>query len=205
MNAMRLLLPTALLCLPLVACGGPAGNDQSPGKAVAEATSNVGQTVKEATDKARKEVIQGNISVSADGQPKAAITPDGRFLVDGKEVPADDNQRRLLKAYRGHVEAIALDGMDIGLAGAKLGANAAGEAIKGIFSGDTQGLEARINAQADQIKAHAQRICKRLPALLTSQQALASALPAFKPYATMEQKDVDDCGKDNGKGYTVNF
>lgn len=33
--------------------------------------------------------------------------------------------------------------------------------------------------------------------LLASQQALARELPAFKPYATMDQSDVDDCGKNN--------
>jgi hypothetical protein len=35
-----------------------------------------------------------------------------------------------------------------------------------------------------------------MPAMLASQQALAASLPAFKPYATMDQSDVDDCGKD---------
>ena len=44
--------------------------------------------------------------------------------------------------------------------------------------------------------------------MLVSQQKLAAALPAFKPYATMTQQDVDDCGKDmkdrNGKkGFAV--
>jgi len=29
-----------------------------------------------------------------------------------------------------------------------------------------------------------------IPALL-----LAAALPAFQPYATMDQSDIDDCGK----------
>ena len=36
------------------------------------------------------------------------------------------------------------------------------------------------------------------------QQALAASLPAFKPYATMTQEDIDDCGKDaTGKGIAV--
>ena len=43
-----------------------------------------------------------------------------------------------------------------------------------------------------------------LPALLSSQQALAASLPAFKPYARMTQSDIDDCGKDvKGKGVAV--
>ncbi|AYZ70807.1 hypothetical protein [Stenotrophomonas maltophilia] len=197
MNLLRL-LPATLLCLPLIACGGTSSApDKSVGKSVAEATSGVGQTVKEAMDDARKDIAQGNIKISADKQPRAEITPDGRLLIAGKEVAANDVQRRHLQEYRGHVVAVAMAGLDVGLAGAKLGANAAGEALKGIFSGDSEGVEKRINAEAAKIEAQAKRICDRLPAMLASQQALARELPAFKPYATMDQSDVDDCGKDN--------
>ncbi len=196
MNLLRL-LPAPLLCLPLIACGGTSSApDKTIGKSVAEATSGVGQTVKEAMDDARKDIAQGNIKISADKQPRAEITPDGRLLIAGKEVAANDTQRRHLQEYRGHVVAIAMDGMDVGLAGAKLGASAAGEGLKGIFSGDSEGVEKRINAEAEKIEAQAKRICDRLPAMLASQQALARELPAFKPYATMDQGDVDDCGKD---------
>jgi len=197
MNLLRL-LPATLLCLPLIACGGTSSApDKSVGKSVAEATSGVGQTVKEALDDARKEIAQGNIKISADKQPRAEITPDGRLLIAGKEIAANDTQRRHLQEYRGHVVAVAMDGMDVGMAGAKLGANAAGEALKGIFSGDSEGVEKRINAEAAKIEVQAKRICDRLPAMLASQQALARELPAFKPYATMDQSDVDDCGKNN--------
>ncbi|WP_295574776.1 DUF2884 family protein [uncultured Stenotrophomonas sp.] len=197
MNLLRL-LPAALLCLPLIACGGTSSApDKSVGKSVAEATSGVGQSVKEAMDDARKEIAEGNIKISADKQPRAEITPDGRLLIDGKEVAANDVQRRHLQEYRGHVVAVAMAGMDVGVAGAKLGANAAGEALKSIFSGDSEGVEKRINAEAAKIEAQAKRICDRLPAMLASQQALARELPAFKPYATMDQSDVDDCGKNN--------
>jgi hypothetical protein len=30
---------------------------------------------------------------------------------------------------------------------------------------------------------------------MQTQQQLAASLPDFKPYATMTQKDVEDCGK----------
>ncbi|WP_416057113.1 hypothetical protein [Stenotrophomonas maltophilia] len=197
MNLLRL-MPALLLCLPLIACGDNASSssDTSPGKAVAEATGNVGKTVKDATDKARQEIAKGNIKISADNQPQAEITPDGRLLIGGKEVETTAAQRGQLLDYRGHVAGIAQDGMDIGVAGAKLGASAAGEALKGVFSGDTDGIEKRINAEAAKIEAQAKQLCNRLPAMLASQQALARDLPAFKPYATMDQSDVDDCGKD---------
>lgn len=205
MNAMRLLLPTALLCLPLAACGGTGSTpDNTIGKSVADATSGVGRTVQEAMDTAHRKIVEGNISLGAEGQPKAAITPDGHLLIEGKQVATTAAQQRLLKDYRQQIEAIALSGLDVGKAGATLGVNAASDALKSIINGDTDGLEARINAQTADIERSARQLCARMPAMLASQQALAASLPAFKPYATMEQKDIDDCGKNAGKGVTVN-
>ena len=37
------------------------------------------------------------------------------------------------------------------------------------------------------------QICRRLPQVLDSQQALATSLPQFRPYATLERDDIDDC------------
>jgi len=74
MNLLRL-LPATLLCLPLIACGGTSSApDKSVGKSVAEATSGVGQTVKEAMDDARKDIAQGNIKSSAATCRSTAVT-----------------------------------------------------------------------------------------------------------------------------------
>ncbi|MCF7751778.1 YggN family protein [Bacillus subtilis subsp. subtilis] len=195
----RLLLPTLLLCLPLAACGNhDAGKtDPATGKSASPAaeTSTVGKTVQDATDKARKELAQSNISVSNGQSDKAEITPQGELLINGKAVTTDASQRALLLDYRKQVEAVAGAGMDIGVAGANLGVKAAGEALKGIFSGDTQGIEERVNAEASKIEAQAKQLCTLLPGMMAKQQALAAALPAFKPYASMDQSDIDDCGK----------
>ncbi len=187
----RLLLPALLLCLPLAACGNPDAGKT----AAAVDTDSIGKTVQEATDKARKELAQGNISISGSNSAKAEITPQGELLIDGTTVPTDANQRKLLLDYRRQVEALAGAGMNIGVAGANLGVKAAGEALKGIFSGDTQGIEERVNAESSKIEAEAKRLCTLLPEMMARQQALAAALPAFKPYATMDQSDIDDCGK----------
>jgi hypothetical protein len=85
--------------------------------------------------------------------------------------------------------------MDIGVSGANLGVKAAGEALKGVFSGNTDGIEKRIDEEAGKLKAQAQALCEKLPAMMATQQALAASLPAFAPYATMDQSDIDDCGK----------
>ena len=196
----RLLLPTLLLCLPLAACGnhdnaGKADPAAATPAAAAAETSTIGKTVQVATDKARSELANSNISVSNGQADKAEITPQGELLINGKAVATDASQRALLLDYRRQIEAVAGAGMDIGVAGANLGVKAAGEALKGVFSGDTQGIEERVNGEASKIEAKAKQLCELLPRMLTTQQALATALPAFKPYATMDQSDIDDCSK----------
>ncbi len=67
------------------------------------------------------------------------------------------------------------------------------EAAKAALSGDAADVEARIEAEAESIRAAANTLCGQLPALYAAQQELAAALPEFAPYATMEQKDYTDC------------
>jgi len=72
-----------------------------------------------------------------------------------------------------------------------------------VFGGKEEEFGKEMEARGKRVEAEAMKICARLPALLESQQALAAALPAFQPYATMDQSDVEDCGKDGN--YTANF
>ncbi|MGE8232000.1 MAG: DUF2884 family protein [Stenotrophomonas sp.] len=178
------------LALPLAACGEkPAAN--------APATdTTVGAKVREATDKARKEMAEGNISIGSDGA-RVELTPAGDLLINGASIPLNDSQRAITLRYRTQMIGIAEAGIDIGVQGANLGAKAAGEAIKGIFSGNSEQIEARINAEADKIKASAAKLCDQLPALMATQQQLAAAVPEFKPYAKMDQGDIDDCRDGN--------
>jgi len=190
----RLLLPALLLCVPLAACSNSDSNRTATpaGKPMVDADS-IGRKVQDATDKARAELAQGNIKVSNNQSEKAEITPQGDLLINGKAIAIDAKQRALLLDYRKQVEKLAGAGMDIGVAGASLGVKAAGEALRGVFSGDTQGIEERVNAESAKMEASAKQLCEMLPVMMAKQQELAAALPAFKPYATMDQGDIDDC------------
>ena len=135
-------------------------------------------------------------SEGASTLPKAEITPQGDLLIGGKQVTINEQQRALLLQHRANVTAVALAGMEIGVQGADLGMRAAGEAIKGIFNGNTGEIEKKIEAEAEKMKLSAAKLCEKLPALQESQQALAAAIPEFKPYANMKQADVDGCLED---------
>lgn len=194
MKSLDTCLFALLLCLPLAACGG-----QPSSTATETADTTLGKKVREATDEARRKLATENINVSRDNGAKAEITPAGDLLIDGKAVAIDDAQRKLLLEYRAHIVKVAEAGIEIGVQGANLGVRAAGEAIKGIFSGDTDKIEERVNAEAKKLEESAGKICDQMPALLASQQRLAAAVPEFEPYANMDQDDIEECRKGSVK------
>lgn len=219
-------LSAALLCM--LAAGCSPATDAQPATDAAEASEAdagktfIGRQAAKAIAKASQALKSKNLGLGDDfaitingrdyggghgseGLPKAELTPDGELLIEGKAVPATPEQRALLLAHRRHLEDVALAGMAIGVQGADV----AGAALTGIgeavFGGDEgrQAYEARIEAEADRIRDEALKLCALLPALYDSQQALAGALPAFAPYATMTPRDIEDCashGDDDAAG-----
>ncbi|WP_424683454.1 hypothetical protein [Frateuria sp. YIM B11624] len=222
-NALTLGLALALL-LPLAGCGrseqAGSGNDDGVTQAMAEvqkqtSPSALSAEIHKGMEQAKRELATRDIDVDSvhigkgphhqnDSRPRAVITPQGDLVIAGKTVQATPEQHAMLLDYRQQIIGIAEAGMDIGADGASLGTQAAKEAIWGALTGKSdKEIEAAIKPQTDQIQASALRLCQRMPALLTSQQKLAAAMPEFRPYATMTQEDVDDCGRDmadkNGK------
>ncbi|MGN6112835.1 MAG: DUF2884 family protein [Luteimonas sp.] len=207
-----------LAALPLAAaCGRHAAPADAAGDATAaagEAHTTIGKAVAREIEKARVELRKGDVSIGGNGididvnghhygrngdddhRPRAAISPAGDLLIEGKAVDVTPAQRALLLEYRNEVIGVAEAGMTIGAKGADLAGDAIGQAIGSIFSGDTDKMEQRVEAQAEKLKQEAKVLCGQLPAMLATQQKLAASLPEFRPYATMEQDDVDDCVKD---------
>jgi len=228
MNRTRIFACTALLA-SLAACQGNAPSSASKTSPTATApatqpTSALGRMVEGELREAREKLAHENITLgsvhirsgehggvsvmsdddSKDNGPKGEITPQGDLLIDGKVVAINAEQRAMLLEYRTHVIALAETGMDIGVQGADLATKAMGEAFKGIFSGKSEkDIEKTVEAEADKIKLSAAKLCERLPAMLASQQKLATSVPEFKPYATMTQEDIDDCMKDSNDNGTT--
>ena len=131
--------------------------------------------------------------------PRAEITPQGDFLIEGKRQAIDAGQRRQLLAYRGQVIDVASNGIDIGQRSAQAALDAVGNAsLAGLmFGAMTGGLERRVERSVmQQIEPAVRQLCRQLPPLRDSQQRLAASLPQFRPYATLEADDVADCEKD---------
>ena len=192
---------TLFALLPLAACGNndPAPATDAGGQAGTAAPANtaLGRKIQEAMAEASRELASENIRVGEEsGEPKAEISPQGDFIVGGKPVAVDEAQRKLLLAHRANLVAVAQAGIAVGMQGADLGLEAATGALKSVFNGDSEEFSKEMEARGKQIEADAMKICDALPPLLASQHALAAALPAFQPYATMDQTDIDDCRHD---------
>lgn len=206
----RLLVPTLLVTALLAACNN-APSPPAPPAAPDAPQTMMGKAVGKAIDQAREELATSNLTLGREGgisingsrigegnQPKAEITPQGDFLIEGKSVTINDDQRALLLDYRREVHAVAETGMAMGVKGADLAGTAIKEAIGGIFNGDGQQIEQRIEAEAKKLEVEAKQLCTQLTPLLATQTKLAASLAEFQPYATLTQTDVDDCGKHDG-------
>ena len=94
--------------------------------------------------------------------------------------------------------------------GADLATKAMGEALKGVFTGNTDEIEKRVEAEAGKSRRRrSTAVRQQLPAMMASQQQAEGALPEFAPYATMDQDDIDDCRDEvaerEGTGEHENF
>ena len=130
--------------------------------------------------------------------PKAEITPQGDLLVDGKAVAIDAAQRKQLLDYRAQVIALAKTGIDAGERAAMLAIDATDVGMFRLIVGAMTGsLERRVKATVvREIQPAVLQVCRGLPQLRDSQQALAASVPEFRPYANLEQDDIDDCERD---------
>ena len=226
MKHTHLLASLVVATLPLLGCSQPPDPPAPPSPPPAPTAGNdadkgfIARQVDSALAQARKELHEGNLSINGDidiningkqfgksdsSLPKAEISPQGDLLIVGKKVETSAAQRQQLLAYRNQVLGIVEAGMAIGSQGADLAGKALG-GVAGVIFGGEQGqkdFEARMEAEGRKIEAEARKLCVQLPPLLALQQSLAASLPAFKPYATLTQADIDNCGKSHGKGSGV--
>ncbi len=143
------------------------------------------------------------ITLSATGQPTAEISSTGELTIDGKPVPTAAEQRDLLQTYQREFNSMSEQGLAIGKRGAGLAGKAVGAAIKGAMGGDKEKLEESIKADARTIEQEALRLCSNLLVIRSVQDQLAIELPAFKPYATIDMSDVQDCEGSAGDTFDI--
>ena len=214
MNRIRTLSIALLACAPLFAAQA-ADKPTGIGSEIQQELAQARKEVRTDLAKAKRELDSENLRIDNSLQfgsdnsrmakrgnatlPQAEITPQGDFLIEGKTQTIDAGQRRQLLAYRGRVIEVAKSGIDIGQRSAEAALDAVGNGswVGLVFGAMTGSLESRIERVVKrEIEPGVRAICRQLPALMASQQQLASSLPQFRPYATLEAVDVADCEND---------
>jgi hypothetical protein len=157
-------------------------------------------------DAASRQIVTDNMTLTAAGSgvPKAAITPQGDFLVAGKPVDITPGQRREILAYRAQYIEIAQAGIAIGHQGVDVGRRAVVPMIfASLFGASDETIDASMDKRLTGVRDATAKLCDRMPALMAAQQQLATDLPAFKPYATLTQEKIDDCRQDVRHDFNV--
>ncbi len=150
-------------------------------------------------DTASRQIATGNVTLTTDGSdaPKAAITPQGDFLVAGKPVDITSQQRQEVLAYRAQYIEIAQQGIAIGHQGVDVGRHAMAPMIlASLFGASDKTIDASMDKRLAGVRDVTAKLCDRMPALMAAQQQLAADFPAFEPYTTLTQKKIDDCRED---------
>ena len=138
----------------------------------------------------------GQVTLHADGAPDATLSATGDLSIDDHPLAINADQRKLLQQYYNNAEAVPAHGIETGKAGAAIAGQAISSVAKGLASGDTDKIDKEVDAKTDLVTKAAMKICSDLAGIKTAQDALASQLPAFKPYASIVNAGaVTDCEK----------
>jgi len=156
---------------------------------------NGGITISDDSGMQSIRVHDGSIAIHRSGAPEADVTMAGDLSIDGKPVALAPNQRDLLKQFYAQVMLVRADGIATGKAGASMAGHAIGAVASGLAHGDPDSIGPAIDARAKTVEAKAMAICNDMVALKARQDAIAAALPAFKPYASIKGNNKTDCEK----------
>jgi len=135
------------------------------------------------------------VAVHRHGGPDAIVSKNGQLSIAGAVVSLDSTQTALVMRYFENVMTLRDDGFATGMAGASTAMTAISSVVRGLASGEPDNIGKDVEAKAAQVEAKAMKVCGDLHELATTQNALSASLPAFRPYALIGEKDVDECRK----------
>lgn len=126
--------------------------------------------------------------VHARGEPNAHVSAKGDLSIGDKPVAVTPAQRKLLQQYYQQASGAMGSGVAMGKQGVAMAESGLHDAFASIFHHDSDAAEKKMDAQSQKIEASADALCVQIKTLGETQAAVASALPAFKPYAVSADK-----------------
>ncbi|HET6546515.1 MAG TPA: hypothetical protein VFG55_07210 [Rhodanobacteraceae bacterium] len=134
-----------------------------------------------------------SVTIHAAGQPDAVVGAAGELRIGDQAIAVNGAQRAQLSLYFAQASAVQHDGIAVGKAGAKTALHAIGGVVSGLANGDPDSIGPKVDAEAAKVEAAAAHLCEDLEALRKTQDALASAIPAFRLYAVIDSRRIEDC------------
>lgn len=180
-----LLLTGMLLAAPLFsACHGNVGTD--------EKGSKVEFSMKNGSLTLRRQIVIVKVS----GHDPAYVTTHGHLVIgnsDAGDVPTNEAQRAALVAYNRAANEMINKGVDVGVEGAHVAADAIGIVIKDAVNGKTQDIDKDVKKGVQPIKTKVDALCDQLDTWRQRQNDVAKLIPVFQPYAIINDDDIKDC------------
>jgi hypothetical protein len=122
--------------------------------------------------------------IHAIGKPDAHVGKDGSLAISDRTIAVTPTQRQLLQRYYGEARNMMQSGEAVGKQGAAMAEKGIGEAITSILHGDSSGADTKFEAQSNQMDSAVGKLCADIGELGATQTAIATQIPAFKPYAS---------------------
>lgn len=175
-----LLAPAAALLLSFAAIPGPS--------AAASISIDLGDEDISLDDE--------DVLVRAEDGSRARISPEGDLAVRGRGVAVSATDRRALRHYNETVHGIVDRGVELGIQGAGLAFTALGEVAAALATGRPERAERRVERRGEAIEESARELCREVQALVLIQESISTRVPAFRPYAVLEEDAAEDCEDD---------
>ena len=122
--------------------------------------------------------------VHAIGKPDAHIGKDGSIAIADRPIDVTPAQRAMLQRYYGEARSMMQSGAAVGKQGAAMAERGIDNAIASLLHGDSSKAQKNLEAQSNEMDSAVGKLCTNLKALDDTQQALATEIPAFAPYAS---------------------
>lgn len=209
MNRVLAFAVSASLAIWIAGCSQP-----DSGRATATPARAQGDADQDAPDSAIGKLIQAQTSALARGieqeplivtaadraLPAARIDPDGTVRIGEETLALSAEQRSLALRYRRETLAPLLETMKFAAAGMDDAGAILRTYAAGVLADDMEKADEAARGIAKATDRRFQSICPNTQAQLDAQAALATAVPAFAPYAKIDQADVDKCSTADGGG-----
>lgn len=138
-------------------------------------------------------VVDNEVRITVPGAPDAYVQSGGGLAIGSSTLALTPAEQTLAQRYYQDASGLGAAGKATGEAGGRMGIAIIGSLFSALWHDDSSIIDRTAHRGAAGIKSDVQGLCEQLSGLRSTQDALASALPAFAPYRVIRAHDVSEC------------